>query len=291
VTFGSPLLALAPPSSGADLVDRHWAVATIPAARRQALLEAAARGPVDDPELGHTLATAFEYAALVGRDALRSGAATPAARLEREALRLGAARAARLHAAVGLGGGDAAAPAEALLRDAARLVALGAVGGAAALAETRRRLGAAPAAERLEQAEQAVADGRDPSADAARLWMLWRRLLTQPEPDELAHIVAELARRRERRLAATEPLAPAADDAELRTRFRAAALHRLAEAAALLTLALRDRGEAEATGHALSAHCAAARAGLPGDPGVVMLATWLELGALATIRRRHDPAA
>lgn len=286
MTFGSPLLALAPPASGADLVDRHWAVATVPPARRQALLDAAAAGTVDDAELAHTLATAFEYAALVGRDALRSGAATAAAGLERDALRLGAARAARLHGALGPGatGGDP----EARLRDAARLVALGAVGGPTALAEARRRLGMAPAAELLEEAEQAVAERDDPSADAARLWALWRRLLAQPEPDELAHVVAELARRREARHGAPDTLAPASNDAELRTRFRTAALHRLAEAAALFTLALRDRGAPDATAHALSAHCAAARAGLPGDPGIVMLATWLELGALATIRRRHD---
>lgn len=285
MTLVSSLPSLAPPASGAELVDRHWAVATIPVPRRAALLAAAAQGAVVDPGETHTFATALEYAALVGRDALRSGATTPAATLEREALQLGAARATRLRAALGLDGSGTAP--EAVLRDAARLVALAAVGGPAALAEARRALGEAPAAQLLEVAEQAIGEGDEPVAEAARLWRLWRRLLALPTPDELADLVAELARFRERRDAAART--PAADDDELRARFRREALQRLAEAAALLSLALRDRGDADATGRALSEHCAAARAGLPGDPGVVVLATWLELGALATIRRRHAP--
>lgn len=285
MTLVSPLPPLAPPASGAELVDRHWAVATIPVARRAVLLAAAAQGVVVDPGETHTLATALEYAALVGRDALRSGAATPAALLERQALQLGAARAARLRVALGVDGSGATP--EAVLRDGARLVALAAVGGAAALADVRRALSQPPAAQLLEVAEQTIGDGDEPVAEAARLWRLWRRLLALPAPDELAHLVAELARFRERRDAAVR--APAADDEQLRARFRREALQRLAEAAALLTLALRDRGDAVAIGRALSEHCAAARAGLPGDPGVVVLATWLELAALATIRRRHEP--
>ncbi len=287
MTVGSPLLALTPPASGGELVDRHWAVTTMPPARRHALLDGAARGTLDDPDAAHTLATAFEYAALVGRDALRSGATTPAAALEREALRIGAERAARLRGALGLAGSGTTP--EAVLREAVLLLALGTVAGPAALADARRRLATPPAAQLLEEAEQAVGGGDESDADAARLWTLWRRLLVQPEPDELAHVVAELARRRELR-AMAPPRPPTADEHELRARFRAEARGRLAEAAALLTLALRDRGEPETTARALSAHCAAARAGLPGDTGIVMLATWLELAALATIRRRPRPA-
>jgi hypothetical protein len=285
VTLVSSLIPFAPPTTGAELVDRHWAVTSIPGARRQALLDAAQRGALDDPGEANTVATAFEYAALVGRDALRAGSTAPAATLEREALRVGAGRAMLLRAALGLGGRGAAT--EAVLRDAARLLALGAVSGAAPLAEARRVLETPPAAELLERAEEALGHPGDGDTQAAELWVLWRRLLALPAPDELANLVAQLARLRERHDAAGRAAPAPANDDELRARFRAEALQRLAEAAALLSLALRDRGEPEATCRALSAHCAAARAGLPGAPGIVVLATWLELGALATIRRRH----
>ena len=84
--------------------------------------------------------------------------------------------------------------------------------------------------------------------------------------------------------------APPANDDELRGRFRREALHRLAEAARQLTLGLRDRSDADDVARALSAHCAAARAGVPGAQGLVVTATWLELGALATLRRRQGAA-
>lgn len=288
MTLVSPLSSLAPPASGAELVDRHWAVTTLPPARRHVVLDRARLAqPLDDVTEGATHATAYEYAALVGRDALRSGAGGPGPALEREALRVGAERAALLRGALGVAGSGPAP--EPVLRDAARLVALGAVAGAAMLADVRRLLAAPPARELLERAEESVGDGDEPAAEAGRLWALWRRLLVLPSPDELAHLVAQLAALRERQVGdAPRAAAPPADDDELRARFRREALRRLGDAAGVLTLALRDRGEADALARELSAHCAAARAGVPGAQGLVVTATWLELGALATLRRRRE---
>ncbi|HYW51437.1 MAG TPA: hypothetical protein VE861_12575, partial [Gemmatimonadaceae bacterium] len=106
MTFPSHAIFPAPPASGADLVDRHWAVDAMPAAQRLATLLAAESAgiPLVAPaqrEAAHTLATAYELAALLGRDALRSGKPGTTPSLERAALRVGAERASVLHRSLG----------------------------------------------------------------------------------------------------------------------------------------------------------------------------------------------
>lgn len=275
----------APPASGADLVDRHWAVDAMSASQRLTTLAAAgsATVPLADPalrEAAHTLATAYELAALLGRDALRSGSTTPAATLERAALAVGAERAGLLHRALGP---LASADAESVLRHAVRLCALAAVAGPASIAQTRSWLRSELVAPRLEEAERAAQRGDDPGTQvAARLWTAWRQLLLHPDPLTLEHVVAELADLREHRRAGVH-LSPSTNDAELRARFQDFVRERLADAAGLLAVGLRGRVSVGSITPELSAHCTAARSASTGDPNLDLLAAWLELAALSTL--------
>lgn len=275
----------APPASGADLVDRHWAVDAMPASQRLAALAAAGNAtvPLADAalrETAHTLATAYELAALLGRDALRSGSSAPTATLERAALAVGAERAGLLHRALGP---LTLADDEGVLRHAVRLCALAAVAGPASIAQTRTWLRSELVAPRLQEAERAAQRGDDAGAHAAaRLWTAWRQLLLHPDRDTLDAIVAELADLREHRNAATS-LAPSTNDAELRARFQDFVRERLADAAGLLAVGLRGRVSVGSLTPELSAQCTAARSASTGDPNLDLLAAWLELAALSTL--------
>jgi len=287
VSFASHAIFPAPPASGADLVDRHWAVDAMPALSRAAALAAAADGapPLADPlarEQAHTLATAYEFAALLGRDALRSGSASSASTLEREALRVGAERANLLHRALGL---PDTLDAEGLLRHALRVCALAAVAGPVAVADTRHWLLQPDLAERLTQAAKAAPqEHADAPAGrvAAPLWIIWRRLLLQSDPDTLEELVTDLGTLREQRRGVAD-LTPSTNDVELRARFQRFVRERLADAAGLLAIGLRGRGDATALAADLTAQCTAARSASTGDPNLDLLAAWLELAALTTL--------
>ncbi len=286
MTFVSHAIFPAPPASGADLVDRHWAVDAISGVQRVATLAAVAAGdlPLTDPksrEQAHTLATAYELAALLGRDALRSGSTSAASALEREALRIGAERANRLHRALGL---PEALDAEGTLRHALRICALAAVAGPVAVAQTRSWLLQAHVAQYLDQAAKAASHERAEASGrpAAPLWIIWRRLLLHPDPDAVEDLVANLAALREQRRGVPD-LAPSTNELELRLRFQHFVSDRLADAAGLLALGLRGRGDTAALAAELTAHCTAARSASTGDPNLDLLAAWLELAALTTL--------
>jgi hypothetical protein len=285
VTLASQTIFPAPPASGADLVDRHWAVDAMPTAQRLATLAAAERAtaPLTDPalrETTHTLATAYELAALLGRDALRSGSPGTTPSLERAALRIGAERASVLHRALGL---QPSADAEGLLRHAVRLCALAAVAGPASVAQTRAWLQQRTVADRLEQAAQLRAQPSQQAAShAAPLWSIWRRLLLHPDPGTLDELVASLAALREQRRGVTD-LTPSTNETELRLRFQQFVRERLADAAGLLAVGLRGRSDARSIAAELTAQCTAARSASTGDPNLDLLAAWLELAALTTL--------
>ncbi len=276
----------APPASGADLVDQHWAVDAMPTPQRLATLLAAEKAttPLSDPsqrETTHTLATAYEFAALLGRDALRSGSPGTTASLERAALRVGAERANVLHRALGLQHGS---DVEGLLRHAVRLCALAAVAGPTTVANTRAWLQQPPLAERLEHATHAPAeDTTEPGrAAGAPLWTIWRQLLLHPDAASLERLIADLATLREQRRGVTD-LSPSTNEAELRRRFQQFVRERLADAAGLLAVGLRGRADARNIAAELTAHCTAARSASTGDPNLDLLAAWLELAALTTL--------
>ena len=275
----------APPASGADLVDRHWAVDAMPTARRLATLTAAgtATAPLADPALresAHTLATAYELAALLGRDALRSRSQSGTASLERAALTVGAERANLLHRALGpLTGTDA----EGSLRHALRLCALAAAAGPASIAQTRAWLRSDALQPRLEQAAHDTQQHADAATRAAaRLWIVWRLLLQHPDAATLEHIVAELATMREQRRGVTD-LSPSTNDVELRARFQDFVRERLGDAAGLLAIGLRGRADPASLATEITAQCTAARSASTGDPNLDLLAAWLELAALSTL--------
>ena len=286
MTLASLAIFPAPPASGADLVDRHWAVDAMPTALRLATLAAAekASAPLTDPaqrEAAHTLATAYELAALLGRDALRSGSTGTAPSLERAALRVGAERANLLHRALGL---QNSADAEGLLRHAVRLCALAAVAGPTSVAHTRAWLQNQAISDRLQQAAQPPADPSVQSAaeTAAPLWSIWRQLLLHPDTESLEQLVADLAALREQRRGVTD-LTPSTNETELRLRFQQFVRERLADAAGLLAVGLRGRTDARAIATELTAQCTAARSASTGDPNLDLLAAWLELAALTTL--------
>ncbi len=279
----------APPASGADLVDRHWAVDAMPVTDRLAALVAAekATAPLADPALrerAQTLATAYELAALLGRDALRSNSSSTTASLERAALRVGAERANVLHRALGL---QSIASDEGLRRHAARLCALAAVAGPTAVANTRTWLQTPAIAQRLEQAGteggQQGHDERD--APTASLWTIWRLLLLHPDATTLDRLISELAALREQRSGVTD-LAPSTNETELRLRFQQFVRERLADAAGLLAIGLRGRSDARAIALDITAQCTAARSASTGDPNLDLLAAWLELAALTALGPR-----
>lgn len=285
MTPASHAIFPAPPASGGDLVDRHWAVDAMPVAQRLATLAAAesAVTPLSSAALresAHTLATAYELAALLGRDALRSGSAGTAPSLERAALRVGAERASILHRALGLQPG---ADAEGLLRQAVRLCALAAVAGPASVAQTRAWLQQPDVAERLDQAAQQEqeASGRAGSP----LWMIWRQLLLHPEPAALEQMFGDLAALREQRRGVTD-LSPSTNETELRLRFQLFVRERLADAAGLLAVGLRGRADPHDVAIELTAQCTAARSASTGDPNLDLLAAWLELASLTTLAPR-----
>jgi hypothetical protein len=294
VTLASHAIFPAPPASGADLVDRHWAVDAMPTAQRLATLAAAEKATtaLADPvlrEAAHTLATAYELAALLGRDALRSNAPNATASLERAALRVGAERASLLHRALGLPTGT---DGEGLLRHAVRLCALGAVAGPASVAHTRSWMQAPATAERLQQvAHQALQRADDPGAppSAAPLWVIWRRLLLHPDAATVESLIEDLAALREQRRGVTD-LTPSSNEAELRLRFQTFVRERLADAAGLLALGLRGRSDAARIAAQISAQCSAARSASTGDPNLDLLAAWLELAALASLAPQLTPA-
>lgn len=285
VTLASHAIFPAPPASGADLVDRHWAVDAMPTAQRLATLAAVekATAPLTDPKLresAHTLATAYELAALLGRDALRSGSTGATPSLERAALRVGAERANLLQRALGL---HAGADAEGLLRHAVRLCALAAVAGPTCVAQTRAWLHQPAVAERLHQAEQARPDAdENPASRAAPLWTIWRTLLLHPDSTTLERLIAGLAALREQRRGVTD-LAPSTNETELRLRFQQFVRERLADAAGLLTVGLRGRSDPQSIAAEITAQCTAARSASTGDPNLDLLAAWLELAALTTL--------
>lgn len=286
MTLASHAIFPAPPASGADLVDRHWAVDAMPVARRLATLAAAGKAlvPLTDPALresAHTLATAYELAALLGRDALRSGSSSATADLERAALRVGADRASLLHRAVGLPTGT---DAEGLLRHAVRLCALAAVAGPTCTAHTRTWLLQSDVTDRLDQAaNDHLQRGPDPLAhSSAPLWLIWRQLLLHPDTSTLEQLVADLAALREQRRGGTD-LSPSTNDAELRLRFQLFVRERLADAAGLLAVGLRGRANALAIAAEVTTQCTAARSASTGDPNLDLLAAWLELAAISTL--------
>lgn len=276
----------APPASGADLVDRHWAVDAMPAAQRLANLAAAEAGeiPLSLPavrESAHTLATAYELAALLGRDALRSRSANLGSALERAALRVGAERACHLHRALGL---QLAGDSEGLLRHGVRLCALAAVAGPESVARTRAWLQEPGNAERVTQAEEHRANDLEDAArrGGTRLWIIWRQLLLHPDPAHLEQLVSDLAALREQRYGVTD-LAPSTNQSELRLRFQQFVRERLADAAGLLAIGLRGRSDAQAIAHEITVQCTAARSASTGDPNLDLLAAWLELAALTVL--------
>ncbi len=276
----------APPASGADLVDRHWAVDAMPTAERLAALGAAekATAPLADPALrerAQTLATAYELAALLGRDALRSNSSSATASLERAALRVGAERANLLHRALGL---QAIASDEGLRRHAARLCALAAVAGPTAVANTRTWLKTPAIAERLEQAgTEGRHEGQEKrDSPTASLWTIWRLLLLHPDPDTVDRLIGQLAALREQRTGVTD-LTPSTNETELRLRFQQFVRERLADAAGLLAIGLRGRSDPRVIASDITAQCTAARSASTGDPNLDLLAAWLELAALTAL--------
>jgi hypothetical protein len=284
VTLVSHAIFPTPPSSGADLVDRHWAVDAMPAARRRtALLEAQqATVPLTDRELretAHTLATAYELAALLGRDALRSRSPGPTPALERAALRVGAERANLLHRALGL---DGYVEPEGLVRHAARLCALAAVAGPVCVSQTRAWLAEPARAERLHQAEQHTQATPEEGYNAVHLWAVWRGLLMHPDRNALEQLIARLAAMREQRRSVAQ-LAPSTNETELRLRFRQFVRDRLGDAAGLLAIGLTGRSDPVTIAHEVTAHCTAARSASTGDPNLDLLAAWLELAALSVL--------
>ena len=294
MTLVSHAIFPAPPASGADLVDRHWAVDAMPSRLRLATLAAAekATAPLTDPsqrEATNTLATAYELAALLGRDALRSGSTGAAPSLERAALRVGAERANLLHRALGMQHSN---DAEGLLRHAVRLCALAAVAGPTSVAHTRSWLQQRTVADRLEQAAQPRADEsqQPPSYAAAPLWSIWRQLLLHPDSATLDTLVADLAALREQRRGVTD-LAPSTNETELRLRFQQFVRERLGDAAGLLAIGLRGRADARVIATELTAQCSAARSASTGDPNLDLLAAWLELAALTTLAPQLSAAA
>ena len=286
MTRASHAIFPAPPASGADLVDRHWAVDAMPIALRLATLAAAEKAvaPLVDPalrETAHTLATAYELAALLGRDALRSGSTGTTPSLERAALRVGAERANLLHRALGLQPGT---DAEGLLRHAVRMCALASAAGPTSVAHTRAWLQQRPVADRLEQAAQTVADraSQTTAQAAAPLWTIWRQLLLHPDPVTLEVLVTQLAALREQRRGVTD-LTPSTNETELRLRFQQFVRERLADAAGLLAVGLRGRADPRSIALELTAQCTSARSASTGDPNLDLLAAWLELAALTTL--------
>ena len=286
MTIPSHAIFPAPPSSGAELVDRHWAVDAIPIAQRLATLAAAENAsvplaPAALRESAHLLATAYELAALLGRDALRSGSPGMTASLERAALCVGADRASLLHRAIGL---HSDTDAEGLLRDAVRLCALAAVAGPACVARTRAWLGRADVSQRLDQAAEECArrSAEGLASPAAPIWLVWRQLLLHPDAATLERLVTQLAGLREQRHGVTD-LTPSTNETELRLRFQQFVRERLADAAGLLAVGLRGRADPHAIAREITAQCTAARSASTGDPNLDLLAAWLELAALTTL--------
>lgn len=285
MTLASHAIFPAPPASGADLVDRHWAVNAMPAATRLSTLAAAENVtvPITAPTLresAHTLATAYELAALLGRDALRSGSTGTTPSLERAALRVGAERANLLHRALGL---QPNSDAEGVLRHAVRLCALAAVAGPGAIAGTRHWLQLPDTADRLEQAARDGAHAAQEFANGSvQLWIVWRRLLLHPDPSTVEALIADLAALREQRRGVTD-LSPSTNESELRLRFQQFVRERLADAAGLLALGLRGRTEPHSIAAEITAQCTAARSASTGDPNFDLLAAWLELAALTAL--------
>jgi hypothetical protein len=260
----------------------------MPSTQRLAALAAAERSedPISEPSLRdamHTLATAYELAALLGRDALRSNAASAAAHLERSALQIGAARANQLHRALGF---PATGDRELLLRHALRVCALAAVAGPVYVAHTRAWLERAEIATRLDPAPETIDNHSDQSAQpAAPLWTVWRHLLLNPSASLLDQLVSTLAAMREQRRGVTD-LTPSTNETELRLRFQLFVRERLADAAGLLAVGLRGRTAADQLTVAITAQCTAARSASTGDPNLDLLAAWLELAALRTLAPR-----
>jgi hypothetical protein len=295
VSFASRAIFPAPPASGADLVDRHWAVDAMPSALRLATLAAAERAtePIRGDaarEATHTLATAYELAALLGRDALRSASPAATPTLERDALRVGAARAVVLHRALGF---EATMRNEAILRHAVRLCALSAVAGPTTIAQTRQWLADTETRHRLTEAENHGAKETLETTDGpggTALWVLWRELLLNPDRDAVERIMTQIATMREQRRGVTD-LSPSTNEAELRVRFQLFVRERLADAAGLLAVGLRGRRDAHAITSAITAECTAARSASTGDPNLDLLAAWLELAALSALAARGAAAA
>jgi len=290
VTLASHAIFPAPPASGADLVDRHWAVDAMPIAERLATLSEAQRtdgafASAAQRDSAHTLATAYELAALLGRDALRSRSTGLTASIERDALRVGAERANLLHRTLGV---PQAIDAEGLLRHAVRLCALASVAGPACVAHTRSWLQQPSVAERLDQAaNECRAAEREPSdeASAATIWVIWRSLLLHPDTVALDHLITQLGTLREQRRGETS-LSPSTNEAELRFRFQQFVRVRIADAAGLLAVGLRGRVDPDATAREITVQCTAARSASTGDPNLDLLVAWLELSALSSLSPR-----
>jgi hypothetical protein len=271
-------------------LDDHWAVAAIPAERRQLLLEraeSAALAPGDG--LGDPIAdglallgTAYELAALGQLDAALDPTPGMARDVAQAVLALGAARAFRCAAALRPPVQDP----EALLKWTLRL-------GAQA---TVARQG--DAFQRWWELRQGVADGVPRAAgqlDTASwevfargtLWCAWLGLLgapmghpDRPPPPERMPLLdtrQRLATLRERRLrqeatVTHDPGEPSA--AALRTRMTEFAIRHLADATELVTVAVVRRSLPDVSAE-FRLHVSAARAALAGDHGVDLLLAWV----------------
>ncbi|MBU6366495.1 MAG: hypothetical protein KJT01_09830 [Gemmatimonadetes bacterium] len=272
------------------VLDDHWAVAAIPAERRQLLLERAESAALMPGEgLGDPIAdglalleTAYELAALGQLEAALDPTPGMARDLAQAVLTLGAARAFRCAAALRPPTEDP----EALLKWALRMGAMATVA-------------------RQPEAFQRWWEVRHHAADALRdaaarlegapwdlyargtLWLAWLGLLgapvtladRQPPPERLPlldtrHRLAMLRERRPR---------PEPGDAEdgvasaaaLRARMTDFAIRHLADATELVTVAVVRRTLPDVSGE-VRLHLSAARAALAGDHGVDLLLAWLQ---------------
>jgi hypothetical protein len=271
-------------------LDDHWAVAAIPAERRQLLLEraeSAALAPGDG--LGDPIAdglallgTAYELAALGQLDAALDPAPGMARDVAQAVLTLGAARAFRCAAALRP---PLEAP-EALLAWTLRLGALATVArqGDAFQGWWTVRLGVAEGVPRA--ASQLDTAGWEEYARGT-LWCAWLGLLGAPlglpdrptPPDRLPLMDTRqrLATLRERRLrqetqVAHDPGEPSA--AALRARMTEFAIRHLADATELVTVAVVRRTLPDVSAE-FRLHVSAARAALAGDHGVDLLLAWV----------------
>ena len=270
-------------------LDEHWAVAAVPAERRNLLLERAeAASLVPGDGLGEPIAdglallgTAYELAALSQLDAALQPVANASRDLAQAVLALGAARAFRCSAALRppLDDGESA------VKWALRL-------GALALVSRQTdsyvqwwtvRRGVADTVKRV-----AVGLEQEPWEPYARgtLWISWLGLLGAPVAvlpenvgDDLPIVSAtrtRLAAFRERRADHEVPGdSQLLNATALRARMTEFAIRHLADATELLTVAVLRRTLPDVSAE-FKLHLSAARSALAGDHGQDLLLAWLQ---------------